>query len=326
MDVNTHLSAQALSDNLHRSLTGETVAIAKLGDVAGNLAVNLLLALLILTLTMWLSGWASALVRRALRGWPRTARDATLQDFVGSAVRYIVITLGVVALLRRIGVETTSIITVLGAASLAIGLALQGALSNVAAGVMILLFRPYQVGDYVTIAGKSGTVKRLDLFNTELKDVDNLKVVVPNGKAFGDVVTNYSELTERRFEFNVGVDYKEDLGRAIEVLKACAEADPRILKDPAPWCNVTDLAPSAVTLSLRVWMPLDVYWDARFDLIRRVKEAFEREHIAIPYPTQRSLNVTAEPAVAPQFAVPRQGAPEAVRKTVSKVAGGREAG
>jgi len=185
-------------------------------------------------------------------------------------------------------VETTSIITVLGAASLAVGLALQGALSNVAAGVMILIFRPYRVGDFVTIAGKSGTVKKLDLFNTELVDIDGLKIVAPNGKGFSDVVVNYTDIPVRRIEINVLIRHEDDVEAALTVLRETAAAETRLRLDPPIWAKVTDLGPNGATITLRVWADLPQYWDIRSDLLLALKLALQRAGISPAYPVQLS--------------------------------------
>jgi small conductance mechanosensitive channel len=274
------------------ALTSQAVAITKFGDITSGVAVNLCIAFAILALTFWLSRWASRFATALLKRWPRTHKDLTLQEFASSLARYAVLILGLIAVLRRLGVETTSIITVLGAASLAVGLALQGTLTNVAAGVMLLILRPYQVGDTVTIGSKTGTVARLDLFNSELRDGDNLKIVVPNSKAFGDVIVNMSDMKTRRMELNFGIGYDDDVGEAIALLLKCCETDPRILTDPAPWANITDLAASSVTVTLRAWAKMDVYWDARYAMLRRVKETFQASGIDMPYPTQVSINRT----------------------------------
>ena len=288
-----------LADTFSKTLNGETVAVAKLGDVVGDLAVNLLIAGLILTFGVWLSGWAATLARQVLGKFRRTEKDLTLQDFAASLARYLVLILTIIAVLRRLGVETASIVTLLGAASLAIGLALQGALSNVAAGVMILIFRPYRVGDTVTIAGKTGKVSHLDLFNTTIHDADNLKIVAPNGKALADVVVNFTDIQRRRIELNFGIGYEDDIGHAVDIAIRCAAEDPRILKDPAPWAKPTDLAPSSVTLTVRVWVRPADYWEARFDLLRRIKEAYDAEGVSLPYPTQATVEKPA-PSPAPQ--------------------------
>lgn len=214
---------------------------------------------------------------------------------MASLVRWIVIIVGLMAVLEQLGVRATSILAVLGAASLAIGLALQGALSNVAAGVMILILRPYRVGDTVEINGKIGTVRRLDLFMTELSDPDNLDIFMPNGKVFGDTIINYSSPANRRMELHFSVDYNHDFGRATALLLDCARADPRILQRPAPWCKVTALTDSAVTLTLRAWAKLDVYWDARFDLVQRGGEALQAGGLEHPYPHQTAVAKPPKP-------------------------------
>jgi small conductance mechanosensitive channel len=292
------------------ALTGKAVAITKVGDITSDVAVNLCIAFAILAVTLWLSRWASKFAVALLKRWPRTHKDLTLQAFVGSLARYAVVILGLIAMMRRLGVETASIITVLGAASLAVGLALQGTLTNVAAGVMLLVLRPYQVGDTVTIAGKTGTVKRLDLFNSELRDGDNLKIVIPNSKSFGDVILNMSDMKTRRMELNFGIGYDDDIGEAIALLLKCCADDPRILTDPAPWANVTDLAASAVTITLRAWAEMDAYWEARYAMLRRVKEGFQAAGIDMPYPTQVSINKSGDPrppAKAELVSASRQG-------------------
>jgi small conductance mechanosensitive channel len=266
-------------------------------DAASQLAVSLVIAGLILIVTLWASGWAARLTRRALGRVRRTgAPDSTVQGFMSSVVRWVVIIVGLMAVLEQLGVRTTSILAVIGAASIAIGLALQGALSNVAASVMILILRPYRVGDVVEINGKIGTVKRLDLFMTELSDPDNLDIFMPNGKVFGDMIINYSSPANRRMELTFSVDYDHDLDRATALLLECAGADPRILKKPAPWAKVTALAEHSVTVTLRAWTRLDVYWDARFDLVKRAGEALQSGGLKHPYPHQ--VAVAKEPKAA----------------------------
>jgi len=271
-------------------------------DAAGSFAVNLAVAALILALTVWLSNWAAKGVGRGIgRLHKKRGADRTLQGFASSLARYVVIIIGLIAVLQQLGVRTTSIIAVLGAASLAIGLALQGTLANVAAGVMILLFRPYRVGDDVEIAGKRGVVRALDLFATELSDPDNLRVVVPNGKAFGDVITNFSRPAKRRMELHFGIDYEDDVDLALKLLIRCAKADERILPDPEPWAKLTALEDNTVRVTLRAWAMPAVYWNTRYDMLKRVKEAFEGAGLHFPYPHQVGLSreeFMAEPAPA----------------------------
>ena len=258
---------------------------------AGHFAVNLSVALVILIVTIWASRGIGRLVRRALGRLPQAqASDTTLQIFVSSLVRWAIVALGLVAVLQQLGVQTTSILAVLGAASLAVGLAVQGALANVAAGVLILIMKPYRVGDTVEINAKIGTVKRLGLFVTELSDPDNLDIHMPNSKVLGEMIINYSTTSSRRMELNFRVDYADDLDRALGVLIDCAKADPRILTEPEPWAKVTALGDSAVTVTLRAWAPLETYWDARFDMLKRVKESLGAAGLKVAYPHQVSVD------------------------------------
>ena len=280
------------------ALSGDPAVWRDLIGSIGGFAVSLVIATLILLATLWASGWAARVVRRAIDRLPsKSPNDTTLQSFASSVTRWGVIIVGLIAVLQQLGVQTTSILAVLGAASLAIGLALQGALSNVAAGVMILILRPYRVGDVVEINGRSGKVKALDLFGTFLSDADNLDVFVPNSKVFGEVIINYSTPSSRRMELNFRVDYADDLDQALAVLLACAAADTRVLAKPPPDANVTALADSAVTLTLHAWAPVADYWSVRFDMIKRVKEALDAAGLSIPYPHQVAVEKTKRPVV-----------------------------
>ena len=254
---------------------------------SGHFAVNLSVALIILVVTLWASRGISRLVRRALGRLPQAqASDTTLQNFVSSLVRWAIVALGLVAVLQQLGVQTTSILALLGGASLAVGLAVQGALGNIAAGVLILIMKPYRVGDWVEINGKIGMVKRLGLFTTQLSDPDNLNIHMPNSKVLGEMIINYSTAANRRMELNFRVDYADDLDRALEVLIASAKADPRILADPEPWAGVTALGDSAVSVTLRAWANLDVYWDARYAMLKRVKQGLDAAGLRVAYPHQ----------------------------------------
>jgi small conductance mechanosensitive channel len=264
---------------------------SKLIDVGGSFAVSLLVAALILVATIWLSGWAARLTRRGFAGISHHRRpDPTLQMFAASLARNLVIVIGLIAVLQQLGIRTTSIIAVLGAASLAIGLALQGALANVAAGVLILVFRPFRVGERVQIAGKEGKIRALDLFTTELIDPDNVRVIVPNSKAFGEVIVNYSRHENRRVELSFGIDYADDVDLALRLLIETAKADRRVQALPEPWAKLTKLGDSAVTVTLRAWVTPDEWYDARFDLTKAVKTAFEAAGLHFAYPHQVGLS------------------------------------
>ena len=296
-------------------LSGDTELWRHLLNSAGAFAVNLLIAGVILVLTLWASGWAARTVRRTIARLTRSSgADTTLQSFVASLTRWGVIVIGVTAVLQQLGVRETSILAVLGAASLAVGLALQGALSNVAAGVMILILRPYRVGDVVEINGRAGTVKALELFGTLLSDADNLDVFVPNGKVFGDVIINYSTPANRRMELLFRIDYSDDLDQALAMLLDCARADKRVLAKPEPDARVTALGESAVTLALHAWAPVNVYWDVRFEMIRRAKLAMDAAGFVVPYPHQVAVERAPKAPPKPRATKPK-ATPSRVRKT-----------
>ena len=183
-----------------------------------------------------------------------------------------------------------SLVAALGAATLAIGLALQGTLSNLAAGVMIILFRPYKLGDFVEVAGQAGSVKDITLFTTELATGDNKKVIVPNGSAWGDVITNYSANDTRRVDFTFSIDYSDDIGKAMTIIQETLGADERVHKDPAVFTAVTAHGGSSVDIVTRVWCASGDYWGIYFDAMKNVKEAFDKGGISIPYPHQVNLN------------------------------------
>lgn len=280
--------------NLPGKFGGDPDVLRKFADASGDFAVNLCIAALVLLLTIWASRWASGLVRRALQRFSKTRDDATLQGFGSSLVRWAVIIVGLIAVLTRLGVETTSVIAVLGAASLAVGLALQGTLSNVAAGVMLLVFRPYRVGDFVEIAGKQGVVKHLDLFTTELATMDNVKLTAPNGKIFGDFILNFSAHPTRRVDMIFHVDFEADPEEACRRMAALAVQDARVLSDPAPITEVVGLFDHWADVALRVWVHGSDYGAVKSDLLAAVKRDFEAAGFPRPYPHQ--VAVSREPA------------------------------
>ena len=250
-------------------------------------------AVAILVVGWMVSGWAKGGTRRALAkvSW----MDDTVRPVIASLVGYLVLVVTIVAVLNQFGVETTSIIAVLGAAGLAIGLALQGTLSNVAAGVLLLFLRPFQVGDYVTAGGVGGTVKEIGLFATELATPDNVYISVPNSAIIGGVITNFSRHATRRIDIAVGVSYAAHLDTAIGVLKKVVADDGRALADPEPQVMVAGLGDSAVDLTLRFWVKAEDFWPCTFDTNKAVKEALDGAGIEIPFP-QRVVHVQREAA------------------------------
>jgi small conductance mechanosensitive channel len=259
--------AKTFAPTVARDLRLDEQMLTRLADDATQLAVNLVISALILAITLWAAGWVAKLVRGAI-GRVHTANpDTTLQSFCASLARYVVIIVGLIAILQQLGVQATSIIALLGAASLAIGLALQGALSNVAAGVMILLFRPYRIGDLIETGGRQGIVKALDLFTTELATPDNIKVVAPNGKVFGDVILNYSHHARRRVDVVFKVSLATDIVGVLQRLRDRVESDPRVRKDPAPLIEVTDLSEVFAQAAVRAWTTRDDFAAVKTDLM-----------------------------------------------------------
>ena len=257
--------------------------------------VSVIGAIAVLVVGWILAGWASRAVHKGLSKLEKV--DVTLRGFLASLTRYLVLIFTVVAVLNRFGVQTTSIIAVLGAASLAIGLALQGTLSNVAAGVMLLFFRPFKVGDYVEAGGLAGTVKAITLFVTELSTPDNVQILAPNSQIWGSAVKNYSFHETRRVDLVLGIGYEDDVDKAIGVVEALAKADGRVLDDPAPMVVVGELADNSVNLVIRVWCQAGDYWPLKFDMTKALKQRMDSEGISIPYP-QRTLHVVGSTAAA----------------------------
>lgn len=264
----------------------DTVMLAKLTQIAGDLSVNLIIAVVILVATVFGARWASSATRRGLGRVRGFRHDPTVLSFAVQVVRVLVFLVGFIAVLQRLGVQTTSIIAVLGAASLAVGLALQGTLSNVAAGVMLLILRPYRVGDLVNINGNIGKVQRLDLFFTQIADANNVKIMAPNAKVFGDMILNLSGQKTRRMELKLGVGYRENLNAAKVALVAAAARHEKVLADPEPWAGVTDLLDSSVELTLAAWCRSEDYWQTRADVFQAAKEALDAAGIEIPFPHQ----------------------------------------
>ncbi len=228
------------------------------------------------------------MVRRALA---KTGRiDATLHPFFGDMSRWTVLIFTGFAVLSQFGIQTASVLTVFGAGALAIGLALQGTLSNVAAGVMLLIFRPFKIDDYVVIAGHAGTVRAINLFVTELATPDTLQILIPNAQVWGQAVTNYSGNQTRRGEVVLGIAYDDDIGRAISSCEAVMAAEQRILKDPESSVIVSELADSSVTLLVRFWSQSSDYWQLRSDMTRALKERFDADGLSIPFP-QRDVHL-----------------------------------
>jgi small conductance mechanosensitive channel len=243
-------------------------------------------------------GWlvAGIAARWARSGLTRVERvDPTLRSFLVGLLRYAILIFTVLAVLSAFGVQTASLIALFGAAGLAIGLALQGTLSNVAAGTMLLLLRPFKVGDYIDAGSAAGTVIELGLFTTELATPDNVQVIVPNTALWGTTLKNYSYHQTRRQDLTLGIGYGDELERALATLRQVLTDDPRVHGEPAPEVLVGELADSSVKLIARFWCGAADYWPLRFDLTMRFKQTCDASGITIPFP-QRDVHIRRAPA------------------------------
>ena len=250
--------------------------------------LDLLGAVLILVIGWWIAGRTAALVRHSLKNAKFV--DSTLKPLAASIARYAVLIFVIIAVLSNFGVETTSIIAVLGAAGLAIGLALQGTLSNIAAGVMILILRPLKVDEFVEAGSVSGTVVEITLFTTLLKTPDGVFISAPNSQIWNSAIKNYSRNPTRRLDIKVGIAYDDDVDAALEFLKNLVASDERVLKDPEPMSFVANLGESSVDLMARGWVATSEFWPTFFDLTRKSKTELEAAGFSIPFP-QRDLHV-----------------------------------
>ena len=240
-------------------------------------------ALVVLVIGRMVAGIIRASVRR---GMTKAEVDATLIPFVASLVYYVVLAVVLIAVLSLFGVATTSLVAILGAAGLAVGLALQGTLSNFAAGVMLLTFRPFKVGDWVEIGGISGSVFAVRIFSAVLKTGDNIMITVPNSQVWGGTIKNYNGFDTRRIDLVMGIDYGDDIQVAMETIERIVNAHEKVLSEPAPLIAVANLGDSSVDLVVRPWVNGADYWGVRFDLNRQLKEGLEAAGCSFPFPQQ----------------------------------------
>jgi small conductance mechanosensitive channel len=250
---------------------------------------KLTLALITFLIGWWLVGRLTASISRLLS---MRQVDRALGSFIGSLVSIVLKVLLLISVASMVGVETTSFIAMIGAAGLAIGLALQGSLANFAGGVLIMLFRPFRAGDWIEAQGVAGSVDSIQIFHTTLKTADNKVVIVPNGSLSNGHITNFSREPLRRVDINLGIDYSSDIKKAREVLLKLAD-DPRVLRDPTPVVFVTGLGESAISLSLRVWVATQDFWPVTFDFTEAAKEGLSEAGIGIPFP-QRVVHLVQQ--------------------------------
>lgn len=250
-------------------------------DLLIGYAVNIITAILILFIGNIITKMVANSVGKMLE---KRRMDKAVIDFVHAMVRYLLFVIVLIAALGRLGVQTASVVAVIGAAGLAVGLALQGSLSNFAAGVLIVAFRPFKSGDYVEIGGVAGSVESIQIFQTVLTTPDNKMVVVPNGSVIGSPITNYSKHATRRVDHVIGVSYGADLKKTEQVIRQTLEADDRLLKDKGIQIGVLALADSSVNFVVRPWCRTEDYWDVYFDSLQAIKIALDENGIEIPFP------------------------------------------
>ncbi len=255
----------------------------ELFDLAAKIGGKLLLALAVLIIGLIV---IKLMTKGIVKVMKRTNLDATLVPFLKSIFNIILKVLLVISVMGMVGIQMTSFIALIGAAGLALGLALQGTLQNFAGGVMILIFKPFKVGDYIEAQGHAGSVKEIQIFNTVLATPDNSLVIIPNSPLSTNSMKNYSAMETRRIDFSFGIGYGDDIDKSKALLMKLAQGNELVLKDPAAMVVVEALADSSVNLKLRVWVKSPDYWNLFFGMTEDVKKAFDKDEISIPYPQQ----------------------------------------
>lgn len=271
---------------------GMTAAVETAGGLVIEYGMSVIGAIALLIVGRMFAGWSRSRLTKVLT---QAGTDVSLVPFFASMLYYLILGIVLVAALNLFGIETTSLIAIFASAGLAVGLALQGTLSNFAAGVMLLVFRPVRVGDFVEVAGQAGTVKEIAIFNTIMHTGDNVRIVIPNGAIYGDIVKNYSYNDTRRIDLVMGIGYGDDIGQAIQIIERVVTGDSRTFTDPAPVIAVAELGDSSVNLVVRPWCNASDYWALRWDLTRKLKEELEAGGCNIPYP-QSDVHIVEMPS------------------------------
>jgi small conductance mechanosensitive channel len=259
--------------------------VSKYSDMAllyvSQYGLKIIAAILIFIVGKWAVKKLTNLTKKLME---KAKVDQTLVEFAESLIYFVLLIVVILASLNSLGINTTSFLAVFGAASLAIGLALKDSLANIGAAVLIIIFRPFQVGDFIEAAGATGTVEDINLFSTIISPIDNRTIIVPNSSVIGGNITNFSNKATRRVSHVFGIGYDDDLKLAKETLMEIMVADERVLTEPAPFVAVGELAESSVNFVFRAWVKTDDYWDVHFDMLERVKLTFDEKGISIPYP------------------------------------------
>jgi small conductance mechanosensitive channel len=253
----------------------------KLLGLVTDFAISLAVALIVLVIGLFVIKQITNMLRKIMN---RQSYDPSLQGFLLSVARVALKIMLYIAVIQMLGVQTTSFIALLGAAGLAVGMALSGTLQNFAGGVMLLVFKPFKTGDYITAQGHSGTVNEIQIFNTILKTPDNKTIIIPNGGLSTGSMINYSAEATRRVDWTIGIGYGDDADKAQAVIRKMMEDDDRILKDPAPFVEVSELADSSVNFAARAWVNAGDYWGVYFDMNKNVYKTFAKEGLNIPFP------------------------------------------
>ncbi|MCP4291137.1 MAG: mechanosensitive ion channel [bacterium] len=264
-----------------------------MGEILPVYGLKILGAIVVLIVGRIIAGLVRTLIRKINT---RTGVDSTVGNFLENLGYYLVMTFTILGAMGNFGVQTASIVAVLGATGFAIGFAMQGSLANFAAGVMLLVFRPYRLGDFVEAGGATGTVKNMTLFTTVINTPDNIRIIVPNGKIFGDTIKNISAESTRRVDMVVGIGYGSSIPAAKEIISRLLISDSRVLKDPAPQIEVAELADCSVNLVVRPWVNKEDYWAVKFSFTQKVKEALDHAGIEIPFPQTVVHQATAKSA------------------------------
>jgi len=263
-----------------------------IGPILLNWAGRIAAALLVFVVGRWV---VAALVRLFAQAVARANVDETLNRFLSNLVRMTLLAFVVLTSVSVLGVPTTNFLAIIGAAGLAIGLALKDSLSNFSSGVMLVFFRPFRVGDFVETAGLAGTIETIGIFNTVLKTGDNRVITVPNSLIYGDTITNYSAEATRRIDLMIGIGYDDDIPRAKALIQGVLSDEPRILEQPAPAMLLMELGDSSVNIAVRPWVNTPDYWATRSDLLERIKHVLESNGLSIPYP-QRDIHIVSQAA------------------------------
>lgn len=262
-----------------------TEIVQSMLDVAVQWLLNNYLSLVMALLIFFIGKWVANLITKAVRALMLKANmEQILVSFLSRIVKSILLIFVVIAALTQLGVATTSLVAIIGAAGLAVGLALKDSLQNFASGVMLISFRPFKAGDFVEVAGVSGVVERIAIFSTTMRTPDNKEVTVPNGSIYGGTIVNYSARPTRRVDMVFGIGYDDDLKKAKALIEKIVNEDERVLKDPAPVIAVSELADSSVNFIVRPWVNATDYWPVYWDMHEKLKLAFDENGISIPYP------------------------------------------